>query len=337
MEVRLEMSRRIIKTAFILLVLIAVSVGCLNIGKTELVFTTGLSSDEVLKIDGSKYTLSESLLFLLTAKNQYETAFTSQIWEQEVDGVPLETYVKDNVKSQLAGLKSMTLLAKEQGVAISNETNSLIETAAKEYYETLSVAEIEAMNLTLEDVIKMYSDYALSYTLYEELTKGANEEISDSEAKVIVVQHIFIKSLEKIESIYEEVLKEGADFYTIAEKYTEDSQIEYSIARSDDKASELEEIAFRLATGEISEIIETDSGYHIIKCINDYDVERTRLHKIQVSNKRKAAEFNQVYSSFIKTLPSEFNDELWDSIHFSDYEIVKSVGFYEVYDKYLGE
>ena len=331
------MTRRMTKTAFILFILIAVLVGCFNIGKTELVFTTGLSSDEVLKIDGSEYTLSESLLFLLTAKNQYEDAFTSGIWEQEVDGVPLETYVKDNVKSQLAGLKSMTILAQEEGITLPDEKKSLIESAAKEYFESLSATEIEIMNLALEDVVKMYSDYALSYTLYEELTKDANEEISDSEAKVILVQHIFAKSLEEMESIYSAVLEEGADFYTLAEKHTEDSRIEYSIARSDDKSSEFEEMAFGLATGEISEIFKTDSGYHILKCINDYDVEQTRLNKIELSNKRKAAEFNQVYSGFIKTLPSEFNDKLWDSIHFSDYETVKNAEFYEVYGKYLGE
>lgn len=328
---------RMMKTAFILFILIVALTGCLNIGQTELVFTTGLSSDDLLKIDGSRYTLSESLLFLLTAKNQYEEAFTSEIWQQEVDGVALETYVKDNVKSQLASLKSMTLLAEKQGITLSDEAKSLIEKAAKEYFETLSASEIEIMNLTLEDVRKMYSDYALSYELYEELTKDANEEISDSEAKVIVVQHIFVKSFVEAQQIYMQVLEEGADFYSIAEKYTADSQIEYSIARNDEKASEFEELAFELELGEISEILETESGYHIIKCINDYDVEQTRLNKIELSDKRKAVEFNKVYSSFIKTLPSEFNDDLWNSIHFSEYEEVKSVDFYEVYGKYLGE
>lgn len=331
------MIKRIRKISLVLMLLAVVLMGCLNIGKTEFVFTTGLSSDELLKIDGSKYTLSESLLFLLTAKNQYEDAFTFEIWEQEVEGVSLENYVKDNVKSQLAGLKSMTILAGEKGIILSDKTSYLIETAAKEYYDTLSSVEIETMNLTLEDVVKMYSDYALSYELYEELTKDANEEISDSEAKVIVVHHIFSKSWDEIKSIYEEVLVEDSDFSTIAEKYTEDTQIEYTISRGDEEASEFEEVAFKLTTGEISEIIETDSGYHIIKCINEYDVEQTRLNKIDLSNKRKAAEFNAVYSDFIKTLPSEFNDELWDSIHFSDYEEVKNVGFYEVYGKYLGE
>lgn len=95
------MNKRILKATCILVIFITVLVGCINIGKTELVFTTGLSSDQILKIDGSQYTLSESLLFLLTAKNQYETAFTSEIWKQEVDGISFEGYVKDNIKSQV--------------------------------------------------------------------------------------------------------------------------------------------------------------------------------------------------------------------------------------------
>lgn len=313
----------------------------------EIVFTTGLSSKEVFKIDGMSCSVAEAKLLLLNVKNQYEEAFGPDIWEQRIEGILFEDYAKDMVKNQLAQLKCMVLYAQEEGIALTEEELEKLKKAAEAYYKSLTEEGAQTLGVALEDVEKVYEDYAIANRLYEELTKNVDKEISDAEAKVIVVQHIFRDtgnmSLEAKNQVYQEMLglygrllEEGADFVSLAEEYSDDSRIEYTFGKGE-MESAFEETAFSLAVGEISTVTETSSGYHIIKCVNDYDVEKTNTNKTTILEKRKRKAFDSVYGEFVKGLLSEFNENAWEAIHMEDIGIEGGRNLYEVYEEYMEE
>ena len=61
----------------------------------------------------------------------------------------------------------------------------------------------------------------------------------------------------------------------------------------------IEEAAFNLGTDEISGIVETEHGYHIIKCISTFDRDETDRNKIKIVEQRRKEVFNEEYSGFV--------------------------------------
>ena len=60
------------------------------------------------------------------------------MWEHEFGGVTLDEYVKDTIIAQLASVKAVTLLAKENNVTLSDAEKEKISQAAEEYYSALT-------------------------------------------------------------------------------------------------------------------------------------------------------------------------------------------------------
>ncbi len=313
----------------------------------EIVFTTGLSGSEIFKIGGLPCTVSEARLLLANVRNQYEEAFGEEIWQQEIDGKSFQIYVKDMVKNQLAQLKCMVLYAQEEGISLTEEEEAVLKKAADSYYESLDSEEQMLLGATQADVQKLYENLAVSEKLYDMLTRDVEEEISDAEAKVIVVWHIFkdytgasdeeraAKKQEMI-NLREQILAGGADFAFLAEEYSDDDRLEYAFGRGEMEQS-FEEAAFALEAGEVSDIVETENGCHIIKCISDYDEERTRQNKTEMLKKRKQEAFDREYAEYSKGLLSEFNTNAWEGIVFEELSGVDNKNLYEVYEEYWQE
>lgn len=321
---------------------------------SEIVFTTGLTDEEVFKIDGSVCTLSEAMVFLTTVQNQYENTYGVDMWEQNFGGVTLEEYVKESVIAQLAQIKSMDLLAKSRDISLTEEEIELAVQTGEEYYKTLSEKEIEYLKVSKESIAAIYSEYALANKAYVDLTKDVNTEVSDDEARVITVLHILVKTYtldesgnkvefteeEKAEALSRatqilEKARADEDFVSLAEIYNEDEQTEYTIARGQ-MESGFDEKAFSMSNDEISDIVETEYGYHIIKCVNSFNKEKTDENKLKIAEKRKTDVFNEIYYEFTAKLSSEFNDNLWDNIVLEKNEEITTSNFFEIYNEHYG-
>lgn len=336
-----------------LFVLALVLSGCKVAGK-DIVISTGLAKDDLFKIGSEVCPLSEAMIFIIDQKNLYEDAYTSDIWATEVEGDTYEDYLLEQTKNFLAQLKCMKLMAQEKQIVLTSNENERIRKAAQEYYATLTEEDRTSLNLTLETIQLAYEDYYLANKVMEEVTKGVDLEISDDEAKVIRVQQILIKTFATDEQgnqvlfdedarleravVAENVLAQakagGTDFLSLARENSDDEVVEFTYFRGQ-IVEALEKAAFSLEDNEISELIETDSGLYIIKCINAYDIEATRQHKQDMARERKQRKFKEEYDLFTETVVSQFNWELWDSISLSQEYSLKSRSFMEVYDKIL--
>ena len=320
-------------------------VGCQSdVLSREIVFTTGLTASEIFKIGGLACTVSEARLLLVNVKNQYEEAFGKEIWEQNIEGKPFQTYVKDMVKNQLAQLKCMVLYADEKEISLTEEEEEILKEAAIVYCNSLDKEENDLLQITQEDVWELYKSLAVSGKLYDMLTQEVEEEISDAEAKVIVVWHIFkdctdSTEQEKVEkrrellNIREMLLTQGADFASLAEEHSDDAKLEYAFGRGEMEQS-FEAAAFALESGEVSDIVETTDGYHLMKCISDYDEEKTGRNKTELLKRRKQEAFDKEYAVFIKGLLSEFNEGAWEDITFEQFDGIDNKNLYEVYEEY---
>ncbi len=321
---------------------------------TKIVLTTGFRKDEIFRIEDISCTLPEIMVYLTTTQNQYESVYGEQIWEADLDGVTLEENVKETVLAKIAQVKTMNLLALEHHVSLNEEELEKVNQAAETYYSSLNETEISLMGITKETIANMYAEYALADKVYEYIIKDINPEISDDEARTITVEHILIKThmldgagnkVEYTESakaeayeLAQEVLEKAQsgeqDFETLIGTYSEDQNATYSFGKGMMDPA-FEEAAFNLGTGEISGIVESEYGYHIIKCISTFNKEETDANKVKIVEQRKEEVFGEEYDKFVSSLTRKLNDDLWESVTFIHDPNVTTQNFFDVYDEYF--
>lgn len=308
--------------------------GCGTWSNTKIVLTTGLTGDQLFKVGKSVCTLPEAMIYVMDYKQQYENAYGVEMWEHDFGGVTLEEYVKDTIIAQLASVKAVTLLAKENNVTLSDAEKEKISQAAEEYYSALTDEQKKYMKVEKSDVEDLYAAHVLSKKVYTEITKDVNTEVSDDEARIITIQQIRLDSLDNAESVKAR-LDEGRDFGTVAAAYNRDSQTTVTLGRGEKEAA-YEEAAFSLENDQISNVIETTDGYYILKCINNFDRDATEANKITMVEKRRDEEFTEAYETLMADTPSEFNRQKWNKVHFADYGGEAAPNFMTIYTKYFG-
>lgn len=320
---------------------------------TKVVLTTGFEKDEIFRIESISCKLPEIMVYLTNTQNQYESVYGSEIWEANVDGITLEQNIKDTALARIAQIKTMNLLAHNHEVELSEQEEEAVAMAAKTYYESLNEKEKTLMGVDEETVQGLYAEYALANKVYQFIIRDINPEISDDEARTITVQHVLIKTYAldgtgaKIEYTSEakadayalakevwELAQEGTDFEELIERYSEDNKGTYSFGKGDMDQT-FEEASFNLGTDEISEIVETKYGYHIIKCINTFNRAETDANKVKIVEERKKEVFGQEYDTFVKSLTRNLNDELWESVAFIHDAEVTTADFFDVYGMYF--
>lgn len=345
---------------------LAVLLGCLSLvvlmltgcgdgeSGTRVVFTTGFGKDEVFRIGGATCTVPEMIVYLTNTQNQYEGVYGPEVWNISREGVTLEENVKDTVLAKIAQIKTMYLLAQDRGVALDEAEEKKVEQAAAEYYDSLNDTEKEEMAVTTDIIEQLYREYALADKIYRHIIQDVNPEISDDEARTITVQHILFRTYtmdgagnrieysvemkqeayQKAAEVRREAVEEGQDFVDLASRYSDDGTITYSFGKGE-MDSGFEEAAFSLETEEISQVIETEVGYHIIKCLSTFDREQTDLNKLEIVEERRREVFGQEYDAFVETLVRQLNTKLWDEIALLHDERVTTAGFFDIYAKYF--
>lgn len=320
----------------------------------RVVFTTGLGENEVFRIADISCTRAEIMVYLTTMQNRYESVYGPEIWSVAKDDVTLEENVKDTVLARIAQIKTMCLLAEREKVELDSEELGFAEQAAAEYFGSLNETEVRLMGVEVSTIQRLYEEYALANKVYQYIIQDINPEISDDEARTITVQHILLRTwttdgsgarvayTEDVkESVYEKAcaIREMAvsgeqDFLDLASRHSDDTTITYSFGKGVMDVI-FEETAFSLETGEISQVIETESGYHIIRCTNTFDREQTELSKLEIVEERRREVFGEEYDAFADTLVRQLNTELWEELVLIHDAEVKTTDFFEIYAKYF--
>jgi len=323
--------------------------------KTKIVLHTGFAKDEVFRVEEMSCSLSEMMMYLTTTQSRYEKVYGDRIWETNLEGVTLEENMKDMVLAQLSQIKAMNLLAIQEQVELSTEEKSKVKEAADAFYETLSKEERKVLNVDKDLIERLYREYALANKVYYHIIKDVNPEVSDDEARTITVDHILIKtysldennqkqefdSVQKREAFAraQEVLQKaqsGVSFDSLIATYNEDDQSQYSFRKGEMNLG-FETTAFNLGKGEISDIVETEYGYHIIKCITTFNQEETDANKIVIVEKKREEVFGQRYSQFASELTKAVNEDLWTEISLIDEVEIDTSEFFDIYQEYMGE
>ncbi|MDD4524413.1 MAG: peptidylprolyl isomerase [Lachnospiraceae bacterium] len=345
--------RMAIRLAIILVFSAAMLSGCgyTKADADKIVLDSGFEDDEVFNILSDKNVIhcyySEAQLYVDNLVNEYRKSLGDEIWYGSYHDDLVEM-ARNKALSRISKVKALNLMAEEEGIVLDAENASKADDVAAQYFDTLSDDEKESLDITLDDVQNVYREYALADYMYDKVTASIQTEISDDEARIVQVESILFSTknedgsqmddnakagkLETAQKVLKQV-RSGADFDSLILEYNDDSESSYSLSRSEDGTTDaFTEAAFALDKDEVSDIIETDDGYRIVKCINNFDRSETEANKVKLLESRKGTAFGEQFDKFEETLETNMNDKLWSGIGEPDKDITTSELF-ELYSE----
>jgi len=346
--------RQYTKLAVLVLMVLLLCTGCKDDKRAQVVVTWGLSSDELLRVGDVSLKAAEGKILLLNQMAGYRNLYGDAVLTRQYGDQTLEDTMKDNTLSLLGKIMVMNQMAEKYQIHLSREDIEETEAAARDYTESLSEEERSIVNAAEKDVQQLYEKLLLADRVFDELTREEDIEISDDEARVVTLRHIMIKTTvadeggvrknvsatEKQEAYTRSLeifdkLQQGADFDSLADIYNEDVRTEYSVGRGE-LVQPLEDAVFDMETGELSIVLESAEGYHIILCVNNFDREATELNKSKMVAKRKWEAFEELYNDFAQELNCEFSEKRWNELEIASEDAVNG-SFLEIYRDYFSK
>lgn len=313
--------------------------GC-TVGNTQIIIDlNNAGRNDVFSINGTDCTKDEARVYLCNYQNIYGSAYGLDLWQYDYTNmdieVTLEDYVKELTVVELSHVICMNQLAEELEIQLTTEEEKLVSQVTDEYYESLTREELRYMGIDKMELKEIYTRYAIAQKLYNTLTDGVNEEVSDDEARVILIQQIYVKSKD-VAKVVEQKLRSGSGFDTVASSYSEADVVERHLTRGEYEKV-VEDIAFNLDDGEESRMIEAENGYYFIKCIDKYVEELTETNKDNIILKRRQEQFDDIFYEFIDNSTFELNEKVWEKVEVDTSGAITTDSFFEVYEKYFTE
>ena len=265
------------------------------------------SSDNgvVATVNGKKITVKQFESTLALYKESLESMYGNTIWETEVEkGVKYKDKFKDIMLQQMIDIEAVTEQARKENLAPSKEEvdkafNELKKNIDedKEYKKKLESIGIDDTYLRAQQeqdlIIQKYKEnFDKNVKISdEEMKKYYNEHKKEYYKDEVKASHILISTVDKnnkplsevkkkeAKKKAEEVLKKvksGQEFSELAKEYSDDKGSavqggDLGYFTKGQMVPEFEKAAFNLKVGEVSDIVETQFGYHIIKVYDKVD------------------------------------------------------------------
>ena len=221
---------------------------------------------------------------------------------------------KDQQKDLLRGLIDQSLMvqrAKDMGISVESDVIKRLDDVRKQNQlaslEDLEKA-VEASGLAWED----YKTTIRNGLLTQEVVRrevGSHINIPNDEVKKyydahpqeftrpeqVVLSEIFLstegKSPEEIESVQKKAedlrnrVMKGDDFNEIAKRYSEGSTAkdggDLGTFKQSELAPQLEEVVFKMEKGQITDVIQTKTGFEVLKVENHYKAGLQPMDKVE--------------------------------------------------------
>lgn len=295
--------------------------------------------EEILRIGDSVITRSEMNIVRLEYErmytDNYSTAFGTDFWQVDTgDGVLLEDYVKENVLwTELVELAALCQVAEQDEMILTEQQMQNAEQAGKEYYSKLSSELISELCITQESSISLMEKYALARLVTDKYCQEAKIEVSENEARVILIQQLKLDTLEEAEDIYQEISEQGGSW----ENLTANKDMELVQTARGDYLEEIEQVLFSLETGEVSEPMYLSGSYYLFYCVDDHLVGESEQNKSLLIEQHNYEAWSAQTIQVFETQDVYLNTVFWNEVEFVYREDIDMPSFQECFKTYLSE
>ena len=311
---------KIKKAIYIILMLTFVGMvlsGCVEVEKPS-----------VASINGENITMDEYNYFLHTMQSSYEQSFESQgvdantSWETEKDGKTTYEIMKETAYDDMMDIYILAAEAEKAGLSCDsseiNQTKSQMMQSFSSESAFLKEFDMNASGLNkVAKLMTLYAKYRNQLQGEEEFAVSDEDIVNEYKNTYMRAKHILFMTVDDSQQplsddeiaekkkLAEEILakaKSGADFDSLMNEYSEDPGSKTNpdgyVFTDGQMVSEFEEATKALKPGEISDIVETQFGYHIIK-------------RLELNADTSSEEFQSIAQNLASTI---FNNKLYDKI-----------------------
>lgn len=303
-----------------------------------LYFSGSLEDTYIAATDHANLTVKECNLIFMDYQNRYNAYYSrtglTDFWNSEAPGGTFSDYLKENrIKEEICVLLLLNDMAAQQGVTLSEEELAACKRAAEVYYSGLLEAERTFCKADMSDAEKLYLKYCTAQKMISVLTEGSYLEISDNDKRVITIQVICMEDAEAAKRVQSRVAA-GEDFLQAAKENSILEKVEYQVSRGSLNPL-LEEVAFYLEDGEISEVLDAGEEYFIIKCIDDFDEAMSMANEEAVYRKSLYEQWYPFVAEYAKNCSVGFSKRLWNKMKFYETQALTADNLYSVYEEYV--
>lgn len=297
---------------------------------------SALDANVIAKIYGNNINVNEYKTMIVLMSAQY---YGTGELNQDVNGTKAIDVIRKNALDYLVENEVSAIKAQKLSVKFSTQQQTVFEAAYedgikgfKEEYQSIFSDMIKGVGLNEtqfnSSYKKLYSNAILKTLLRDKLVKdkAINTNISDTvvnnvykntfttvKAKHILItfsKHKEADALKIAQNVLSQ-LKKGANFEQLAKKYSEDpgsaqSGGDLGLFGRGEMVTEFENAAFDLKVGQISGLVKTTYGYHIIKV---YQKNVPDIKNMTADQKQSIiqSQQNNVFESYILKCEKEAN------------------------------
>ena len=248
-------------------------------------------ADAIALVDDRSIPKSEYDRLLTQAQATYEAR------EQDFPaaGTPEFAQLRNAIVRSLVEQAQFEIAAQEMGITVTDEElEKRLDELKDQFFEGDDAKyqeELEKQGLTEEQVLKDLKTRMLSEKIFKQVTsevKVADEDIAayyeENKAQFEQpssreVRHILVKTKAEADEIHAE-LENGGNFAKLAKEHSEDPASAKEggkfTAQKGATVAPFDEVAFELETGELSEPVKTQFGWHIIEATGDIEEASTQ-------------------------------------------------------------
>lgn len=262
------------------------------------------NDDSVATVNDSSIGVSKYIQALKLNKSAIESMYGTSIWDSEVEkGKKYSDFFKDTVLEQMINTEVIYQQAKKDNLLPSEEeVNKQFKEFQKEVKDDkIYKQNMKKLGITDEDIkkeqeigiaIKNYKDnfFKNAEISNEEMKKYYDDNKNEFYKDEVKASHILIKTIDennnelsdkkkeeakkKAEDILKKI-KSGEEFAKLAKEYSEDGTAsqggDLGFFTKGEMVPEFEKAAWELKPGEVSDLVKTQYGYHIIKVTDKVD------------------------------------------------------------------
>ena len=323
-------------TALLLSGVMAASVlaGCGGIDKDAVVAT----------LDGQEIKLGVANFAARLQQAQYDDFYTAyfgeDVWNSDRygNGTTMQDNLKDSVIGSIEDMYVLKNHMDDYGVALSEEDQTAIKTTAAEFMSVNTDDALEAMGAT-EDIVEEYLTLVTIQTrMREAIIVDADTNVSDEEANTsdysyVVISKTSYKDADGNTVDYTD--EEKADLADTVKKFQsaattvtlEDAADEFGYTVSTGSfasdtttldADVLAALQGLTEEGQVSDVVETDSSYYVLRLDTITDADKTEQHRQEIIGNRQSELYSEVLQGYKDEAEWVLNEKVWKTVTFDN-------------------
>lgn len=282
-------------------------------------------------------------------QGQYETYYAGmmgttaeELWTQDAgDDKTYEESVKDSVMEAVENMYLIAQHADEYEVVLTEDEQEAIKKAAEQFDADNTDKVKDVVSGYRKDIEKYLELMTIQSKMSEKMREGVNEEVSDEEAAQKSMEYVYFaytstdesgavteltdEEKESAKSTAQSIAdraKAGEDFASVAsESGTEVQKASFDAESTSPDAALIEAANVLAAEGDVTEVIESESGVYVAKLTSLLDREATDQKKASIVEERRQEQYDSLLEKWRDDTEIKVDKKVWKKVDFENFGV----------------